>query len=52
MFGITVDYLLNNENKLPLMAMRINLNKCKYKSKINSYSEILMEYFSESYKIF
>lgn len=51
-FGITVDYLLNNENKLPLMVMRINLDKSKYKNKISSYSEILTEYFPEPYVIY
>lgn len=43
-FGVSVDSLLNDE-ELPLLVMRKELDKNKYKSKLSSYSEILNEYF-------
>lgn len=49
-FGVTVDSLLNDE-KLPLLTMRKELDKDKYSSKLSSYSEILKEYFSD-YELF
>lgn len=53
-FGITVDYLLNDENQLPALSMRKVLDKDKYKNKnkISSYSSILKEYFAEFYEIY
>lgn len=44
-FGITVDYLLNDENKLPALSMIKELNKDKYNEKKSSYKEILKEYY-------
>ena len=35
-FGITIDYLLDNNNDLPLMVMKKQINKEKYKNKISS----------------
>ena len=49
-FGVTIDSLLNDKD-LPLLTMRIELDKSKYKSKLSSYSEVLKEYFSD-YEIF
>ena len=49
-FGVTVDSLLNDE-ELPLLVMRKELDKTKYKNKLSSYSEILNEYFSD-YEIY
>lgn len=49
-FGVTVDSLLNDE-ELPLLVMRKELDKDKYGSKLSSYSEILKEYFSD-YEIY
>lgn len=51
-FGITVDYLLNDENQLPALSMRKVLNKNKYKNKITSYASILKEYYAEPYEIY
>lgn len=45
-FGVTVDSLLNDE-ELPLLVMRKELDRDKYGSKLSSYSEILKEYFSD-----
>ncbi|NLC48268.1 MAG: helix-turn-helix transcriptional regulator [Tenericutes bacterium] len=51
-FGLTVDYLLNKENDLPLLVMRKELDKNKYKNKISSYESILIEYYPEPWKIY
>ena len=51
-FGITIDYLLSTNNELPLLSMRKNLDKDNYKSKINSYPEILKEYYPEPWEIY
>lgn len=51
-FGITVDYLLNDENVLPALSMRKELDKEKYKNKMTMYSEVLKEYYPEPYEIY
>ena len=51
-FGITVDYLLNNEKQLPALSMRKVLDRDKYKNKLSSYSMILKEYYAEPYEIY
>ncbi len=44
-FGLTVDYLLDNDKRLPALSMRLELNKSDYKNKISMYSEVLKKYF-------
>ncbi len=51
-FGITVDYLLDDENQLPALSLRKELDKEKYKNKITMYQEVLKEYFPDPYEIF
>ena len=51
-FGITVDYLLNDENQLPVLTMIKELDKSKYKNKLSSYNEILKEYYPEPWEIY
>ncbi len=51
-FGITVDYLLNDNNGLPALSMRKELDKDKYKDKITMYNEVLKEYYPEPYEIY
>lgn len=51
-FGITVDYLLKEENQLPALSMRKVLDKEKYKNKLSSYSSILKEYYAEPYEVY
>ena len=51
-FGITIDYLLNNDNELPLLVMRKEIDKTKYKNKISSYDEILKEYFPAPFEVY
>lgn len=51
-FGITVDYLLNDENNLPALSMRKELNKEEYKNKLTTYREVLEQYYPEPYEIY
>lgn len=51
-FGITVDYLLNDENQLPALSMRKEIDKEKYKNKLTMYSEVLKEYYPEPYEVY
>ena len=46
-FSITVDYLLNDENGLPTLSMKKELDKNKYKNKLTMYNEVLKEYYTE-----
>lgn len=51
-FGITVDYLLNDDNQLPALSMTKELDKDKYNGKISSYSIILKEYYPEPWEVY
>ena len=51
-FGISVDFFLNNENHLPLLIMKKKLEKENYKNKISAYFQILKEYYPEPWQIF
>lgn len=51
-FGVTVDYLLNDDSNLPALSMKKKLDRNKYKNKVVMYSEVLKEYYSEPYEIF
>lgn len=51
-FGITIDYLLDNNNELPLLVMKKKLDKENYKNKISSYEEVLKEYYPAPWKIY
>lgn len=51
-FGLTVDYLLNDQNQLPALVMKKELDKDKYKNKLSSYGEILKEYYGEPYEVY
>lgn len=52
LFGLTIDNLLSNDNNLPALTLRKELNKDKYKSKLSMYEEVLKEYFDDSYEIY
>lgn len=52
LFGLTIDYLLSNDNNLPALTLRKELDKDKYKSKLSMYEEVLKEYFDDSYEIY
>ena len=51
-FGVTIDYLLNDEKNLSALSMKIKLEKEKYKNKLSMYSKVLEEYYPEPYKIY
>ncbi len=52
-FGITIDYLLSNENELPLLVMRKQLNRDKYSTnKIKSYTEVLKQHYPEPWEVY
>ena len=51
-FGITVDYLLNDNNQLPALSMKKELKKEKYKSKLSMYQEVLKEYYPEPWEVY
>ncbi len=51
-FGITIDYLLNDENQLPALSMKKQLDKDKYKSKVSSYEAILKEYYPAPWEVY
>ncbi|MCF0110281.1 MAG: helix-turn-helix transcriptional regulator [Erysipelotrichaceae bacterium] len=51
-FGITVDYLLKDENHLPSLSMRKQLDAKKYPDKLSSYSMILKEYYPAPWEVF
>jgi len=51
-FGITIDYLLDNNNQLPALSMRKELDKEKYINKITIYQDVLKDYFQEPYEIY
>ena len=51
-FGLTVDYLLDDNNGLPALSMKKELDKNKYKNTMTMYNEVLKEYYSELYEIY
>ena len=51
-FEISIDYLLDNNNELPLLVMKKKLDKENYKNKISSYEEVLKEYYPAPWKIY
>ena len=51
-FGVTIDYLLDDENNLPALSMKKEIDKDKYKNKLTMYNEILKEYYPKPYEIY
>ena len=51
-FGVSVDYLLNDGDSLPKLSMRKELDKSEYKNKLSSYNEILKKYYPEPWEIY
>ena len=51
-FEISINYLLDNNNELPLIVMKKKLDKDNYKNKISSYEEVLKEYYPAPWKIY
>ena len=51
-FNLTVDYLLDNDNSLPALSMKKELDKDKYEMNGNGYKQILKEYYTEPWEIY
>ena len=51
-FGVTVDYLLDNNRELPALSMKKELDKDKYKMNNKGYNEILKEYYNDNCEIY
>ena len=51
-FNLTVDYLLDNDNSLPALSMKKELNKEKYEMNKKGYIAILNDYYTEPWEIY
>lgn len=51
-FGVTVDYLLDDDRNLPALSMKIELDKDKYNNKLKMYLEVLRDYYLEPYEVY
>lgn len=51
-FGVTIDYLLDNDNQLPALKMKKKLDKAKYKNRLNMNLQVLKDYFPKPYEIY
>ena len=51
-FNLTVDYLLDNDNSLPALSMKKELDKDKYEMNGKCYKQILQDYYTEPWEIY
>lgn len=51
-FNLTVDYLLNNDNSLPALSMKEELDKEKYEMNEKGYLKVLNDYYPEPWEIY
>ena len=51
-FGVSIDYFVNQNLELPILTIRKEINKEDYPSKLKSYDEIIEKYFPESWKVY
>ena len=51
-FNLTVDYLLDNDNSLPALSMKKELDKDKYEMTGKGYKQILKDYYTEPWVIY
>ena len=51
-FNLTVDYLLDNDNSLPALSMKKELDKDKYEMNGKGYKQILKDYYAEPWEIY
>ena len=51
-FNLTVDYLLDNDNSLPALSMKKELDKDKYEMNAKGYKQILKDYYAEPWEIY
>ena len=51
-FNLTVDYLLDNNNSLPALSMKKELDKEKYEMNWNGYIEIIKDNYAEPWVVY
>ena len=51
-FNLTVDYLLDNDNSLPALSMKKELDKDKYEMTGKGYKQILKDYYTDPWEIY
>ena len=51
-FNLTVDYLLDNDNSLPALSMKKELDKDKYEMNGKGYKQILKDYYTEPWVVY
>ena len=51
-FNLTVDYLLDNDNSLPALSMKKELDKDKYEMTGKGYKQILKDYYTEPWEVY
>ena len=51
-FNLTVDYLLDNDNSLPALSMKKELDKDKYEMNWNGYVQIIKDNYAEPWEVY
>ena len=51
-FNLTVDYLLDNDNSLPALSMKKELDKNKYEMNWNGFVQIIKDNYTESWEVY
>ena len=51
-FNLTVDCLLNNDNSLPTLSMKKELDKDKYEMNGKGYQQILKDYYAKPWEVY
>ena len=51
-FNLTVDYLLNNDNILPALSMKKQLDKDKYEMNNKGYIQIIEDNYTEPWEVY
>ena len=51
-FNLTVDYLLDNDNSLPALSMKKELDKDKYEMDRKGYIRIIKDNYAEPWEVY
>ena len=51
-FNLTVDYLLNNDNSLPALSMKKELDEDRYEMNQKGYLKVLKDYYAAPWEIY
>ncbi len=51
-FNLTVDYLLNNDNSLPALSMKRELDKDKYEMNQKGYIKVIKDNYAEPWEVY